>query len=151
MEIALKAGRGYAEQVSLFEQNGWHLTDARQLRTFDEYRDYIAASRAEFSIGNNRYVEFHTGWFSDRSARYLAAGKPVLVQSTGFEEHLPTGEGLLAFRSLEEAAAMIDEINRDYTAHCHAARRIAEEYFDSNRVLTRMLQEIGVQEYAHVA
>lgn len=81
---------------------------AAQLRGFDDYRNYICRSRAEFSVAHNRYVEFKTGWFSDRSALYLAAGKPVLVQSTGIEAHLPTGKGLLTFSSIDEAVAGIE-------------------------------------------
>ena len=103
------------------------------------YRDYIAQSRGEFSVAVNLEVKARSGWFSDRTAAYLAAGKPVVVQDTGFSEDLPCGEGLFAFRTIDDAAAAIDEIGRDYRRHCLAARRIAEEYLDARRVLTRVL------------
>lgn len=127
-----------------FRQNGWQLTDPARLRQLADYQDYIGESRAEFSVAHNRYVEFSTGWFSDRSALYLASARPVLVQSTGIENYLPTGKGLLTFRTLEEAVEGIDAINRDYPAHCQAARKIAEEYFDSDRVLPQVLSRIGL-------
>lgn len=144
LEIALKIDS--ADQQAddeLFRQNGWQLTDPQRLRQLDDYRDYIGQSRGEFSVAHNRYVEFSTGWFSDRSALYLASGRPVLVQSTGIEKHLPTGKGLLTFSTMAEAAAGIEEINGDYGSHCKAAREIAEEFFDSDKVLTKVLSHIG--------
>jgi hypothetical protein len=143
LEIALNIGR-YERDLTFFAENGWLLSDPEQQRTFRDYRSYIGNSRAEFSVANNRYVEFHTGWFSDRSARYLASGKPVLVQSTGIEDHLPVGKGLLTFKTMDEAVAGIEMINKDYLAHCRAARAIAEEHFDSDRVLSKMLKQIGL-------
>ena len=143
-EIALRidSTNHYADQ-QLFEEKGWLLTDPANLITFDDYRNFIIKSRAEFSVAHNRYVEFRTGWFSDRSALYLACGKPVLVQSTGIESHLPTDKGLLTYSTLQEAAEKIEEINRNYEKHCAEARSIAEEYFDSDKVLSRMLCQIG--------
>ena len=126
-----------------FWQKGWRLSDPAMLQTFDDYRRFISQSRAEFSVAHNRYVELATGWFSDRSALYLASGRPVLVQSTGIEHHLPTGKGLLTFTTLEEAAAGVESINRDYAAHCRAARELAEAYFDADKVLSKLLEEIG--------
>lgn len=140
LEIALRIDS--ADQQSdraRFEENGWRLSDPTRLRCFDDYRTYIGQSRGEFSVAHNRYVEFSTGWFSDRSACYLASGRPVLVQSTGIEEYLPTGKGLLTFNTMEEAIAGIERINKDYPAHCHAARQIAEEFFDSDKVLRQIL------------
>ena len=95
------------------------------------YRDYIAQSRGEFSVAVNLEVKARSGWFSDRTAAYLASGKPVIVQDTGFSEDLPCGEGLFAFSTIDDAAAAIEEIQRDYRRHCLAARRIAEEYLDA--------------------
>ena len=132
-----------ASERRMFEAHGWHLSDPAQLRNLDDYRAYIARSRAEFSVAHNRYVEFETGWFSDRSALYLASGKPVLVQRTGIESHLPTGKGLLTFSSIDEARAGIDAINSDYAGHCRAAREIAQEYFDSDRVLSEIVDQIN--------
>jgi hypothetical protein len=144
LEISLSLEPGYETDFRLFKENGWTLSDAGQIQTLEDYKRYISDSRAEFSVANNRYVEFKTGWFSDRSARYLAAGKPVLVQSTGIDDHLPTGNGLLTFSTMEEAVAGIEAINGDYPAHCRAARALAEEYLDSTKVLSRMLSQIGV-------
>jgi hypothetical protein len=143
LELVLTIDPTREADIELFTANGWRLLDPRQLHNISDYKKYIANSRAEFSIANNCYVEFNTGWFSDRSARYLASGKPVLVQSTGIEDHLPTGKGLLTFTTMEEAIAGIEAINKDYLAHCRAARQIAEEYFDSDRVLPRMLRQMG--------
>jgi hypothetical protein len=104
------------------------------------YRDYIAHSRGEFSVAKNAYVRSCSGWFSERSTCYLALGKPVITQDTGFSQVLPVGEGLLAWRTLEDAVAAIEALNADYERHCHAARAIAETYFDSDRVLTELLE-----------
>ncbi|MFQ5730061.1 MAG: glycosyltransferase family 1 protein, partial [Waddliaceae bacterium] len=143
-EIALRLDSpNHKVDRKMFQENGWWLTDPRKLQNLDDYRNYIGKSRAEFSVAHNRYVEFSTGWFSDRSALYLASGKPVLVQSTGIEHHLPTGKGLLTFTTMEEAIAGIEEINRDYLVHCRAAREIAKAYFDSDKVLTKILNQIG--------
>lgn len=144
LEIALRIGGAEHEaDAEVFRQNGWRLSDPMQLHTLDDYSAFISQSRAEFSIAHSRVVDYSVGWFSDRSALYLASGKPVLVQSTGIERHLPTGKGLLTFRTMEEALGGIEEINRDYEGHCRAAREIAEAYFDSDRVLTKMLDCVG--------
>jgi hypothetical protein len=143
MEIALNIAPGYEQDSAAFRENGWSLVDPKQFRNLEDYRQYISASRGEFSVANNRYVQFNTGWISDRTTRYLAAGKPVLNQSTGLEAHLPTGKGLLTFSSLEEAVAGIETINRDYLDHCRAARAIAEEHADSARVLPKLLGQLG--------
>ncbi len=143
LEVALHAKNGWGDEVGLFRDRGWSVADATELRTLYDYRRYIGASRGEFSVANGRYVVFRTGWTSDRTARYLASGKPVVVQSTGIEEHLPTGEGLLAFTTPEEASAALAEVEADYPRHCRAARELAEEYFDARRVLSQMLAHIG--------
>ena len=143
-EIALRLDSAkHRTDRELFQEKGWWLSDPGTFRNLADYRDYIGQSRAEFSVAHNRYVEFSTGWFSDRSPLYLASGKPVLVQSTGIEPHLPTGKGLLTFATIEEAVAGIEEINGNYLLHSRAAREIAEEYFDSDRILTRILNQIG--------
>jgi hypothetical protein len=144
LEIAINFGKLFDTESKRFAEHGWHVTDPRQMGDVASYRHYVAASRAEFSVANNRYVQFRTGWLSDRSARYLASGRPVLVQSTGFEAHIRTGKGLLSFTSLEEAAEGIEAIARDYPAHCREARALAEEYFDSDRVLPLMLGQMGL-------
>lgn len=143
LEIALNIDSGWVDDIKRFNDNGWILADPKRIASFDDYRNYIANSRAEFSVANSRYVQFRSGWFSDRSARYLASGRPVLVQSTGVEARLPVGKGLLTFETLDEAAEKIDEINSDYETHCRAARAIASEHFDAEKVLARMLRQIG--------
>ena len=108
------------------------------------YRDYITGSAGEFTCVKGVYAGTRCGWFSDRSACYLAAGRPVVMQATGFEDLLPTGRGLFAVNNAEEAAEAIKAIRADYHAHSAAARRIAEEHFDSGRIATRVLEEAGI-------
>jgi hypothetical protein len=108
------------------------------------YRSYIGRSLAEFSVAKDMYVQSRGGWMSDRSLCYLASGKPVLAQETGFSQHYPTGEGLLTYSTLEEAVAGVEEISRRPARHARAARALAEEYFDSDKVLRRLLKELGM-------
>jgi hypothetical protein len=107
------------------------------------YQDFLGGSRGEFAIAKETYVKARTGWFSCRSACYLAAGRPVVTQDTGWSAHLPTGCGLFAFDTLEEAAAALREVEAAPAAHSRAARELAEEHFDSRRVLGRLLDEIS--------
>ena len=126
------------EPRDLLLANGWKLVDARTF-TSDPwpYRDYLEASRAEFTVARDLNVRLRSGWFSERSACYLAAGRPVITQNTGFASVLPTGEGLFAFDTMDEILAAFESIESDYAHHCRAAREIAEEYFDANQVLPR--------------
>jgi glycosyltransferase involved in cell wall biosynthesis len=103
-----------------------------------QYADFIRGSRGEFTVAKDIYARPNSGWFSDRSVCYLAAGKPVVTQDTGFGKYVPAGAGLLAFDTVEEAAAALDEVNRDYANHCREARRLAEEYFAANRILAEL-------------
>ncbi len=120
---------------------GWRIIESRPVTlTVAAYADYLGRSRAEFSVAKNAYVQARCGWFSDRSASYLATGKPVIMQDTGFSATLPTHEGLLTFNTVDEAAAAIRQVNTDYERHCRAARRVAEEYFDSDKVLGDLLR-----------
>jgi hypothetical protein len=130
--------------IEALAANGWHTIDP-QLVACDasSFRGFVSESRAEIGIPKSGYVESRSGWFSDRSACYLASGRPVIAASTGFEPYLPTGEGLLSFQGVDEAAECIAAVNADYAAHSAAARRIAEEHLDSDRVLPRMLEAIG--------
>jgi hypothetical protein len=139
LEVALKA-RPDDPDVALLRQRGWSLVDGTQLDTLAKYRDYIAGSRAEIGIAKDAYVRGNSGWFSDRAAHYLASGRPVLAESTGFERCLPTGRGLLTFHDVEEAAAGIRQINGDYRAHCAAAREFAEEFLDHRTVLPPVIE-----------
>ena len=120
---------------------GWNVVDAMETCCdIDRYREYIQSSKAEWSVAKNGYVLGQPGWFSCRSACYLAAGKPVVVQDTGFSAILPTGQGILMFSTLTEAAAATEEVDANYSRHAAAARAIAEEYFDSDKVLTRLIE-----------
>jgi hypothetical protein len=126
---------------------GWHWADPVAVsRDVDRYQAYIRGSRGEFSIAKNAYVRSQSGWFSDRSASYLASGKPVLLQDTGFGDWLPTDQGLLSFCTLGEAVEGLARINAQYETHCHAARRLAEDYFDSDRVLAELLRLAGIRQ-----
>jgi hypothetical protein len=121
---------------------GWNVVDAMQACCdIDRYREYIQSSKAEWSVAKNGYVLGQPGWFSCRSACYLAAGKPVVAQDTGFSEVLPTGDGILDFKTLDEAAAAIQEVDSNYAKHAAAARAVAEEYFESDKVLTRLIED----------
>lgn len=141
LEVCMKNYELEDPRIQKLITNGWHLRNSTEhLDSLEKYRQYIASSRAEIGIAQNAYVEGHSGWFSDRSAHYLACGRPVLAQATGFEDHLPTGVGLIAFKTLEEAVNGIDDINRNYKAHCEAARQIAQQHFDYRKVLPEMLR-----------
>jgi len=121
---------------------GWRVRDSVEAtRTFDQWRDYIAHSRGELTICKNYFVAMNTGFFSDRSAAYLASGRPVIMQDTGFSAHLPVGEGLFAFRTADDAVAAVEAVQADYPRHSRAAREIAREYLDAGIVLGRLLSE----------
>jgi hypothetical protein len=120
---------------------GWNVIDAgATCSDLDRYRSYIQRSRAEWSIAKNGYVKGRSGWFSCRSACYLAAGRPVVVQDTGFSRVIPTGTGVLAFNTLEEATAAVTEVEAHYDRHAKAAREIAAMYFDSDKVLVDLVE-----------
>jgi hypothetical protein len=108
------------------------------------FRRYVQSSTAEFSVAQGVYAETRSGWLSDRTAHYLASGRPALVQDTGAGSAIPVGEGLVTFRSLDEAVAGAERVVRDYPAHRAAARALAERYFDSDRVLGRLAEEVGL-------
>lgn len=133
------------EDLQALASNGWRLLDPRLLTSTPElYRQFIRGSKSEFAVAKSGYVLSRCGWFSERSACYLAAGRPVLAQDTGFSRYLPTGKGLLSFATLEEAVEGVARIERDYALHRRAARRLAEECFDSRKVLGRLLAKTGV-------
>jgi hypothetical protein len=133
------------EDRRLLEQHGWRIRDASEVSCdLDVYREYIGGSRAEFTVAKDQNVRLRSGWFSDRSATYLAAGRPVVTQDTGFSHVLPTGQGLFGFSTMDEAVAAVDAINSDYQRHSRAASELARAYFDSDLVLTRLLEDCGV-------
>jgi hypothetical protein len=124
---------------------GWRIVDAgERSTTMERYRDYIGASRGEWSVAKEAYVASDSGWFSCRSACYLATGKPVVVEDTGFSRIYPTGEGLFAFRSVEDAVAALEAIESDYSRHCQAARALAERFFRAETVLEKLLHDAGL-------
>ena len=126
----------------LLGRNGWLLADAFQVsRDLVTYQRHIQRSRGEFTVAKDLVARTRSGWFSDRSVCYLAAGKPVVTMDTGFGKYVPAGVGLLAFETVEEAAAALDEVNRDYERHCREAGRIAQEYFAADRILSRLCRE----------
>jgi hypothetical protein len=144
-ELALAIHPADEKDLDALQAHGWRIVDPRAVAADPlAFRQYVQDSGAEFSVAQGIYVETSSGWFSDRTVRYLASGKPVLVQDTGFGHTLPVGEGLLAFRSLDEAVAGAEEIVRNYAHHCRAARVLAEEYFASDHVLGRLLEEVDV-------
>ena len=145
VEAALKIDSGDESDRQRLENHGWRLVDPESVAgTPVAFRRYVAGSFAELSLAQGAYVETNSGWFSDRTVRYLASGKPALIQDTGASSVLPTGEGLLTFRDADEAAAGAQAIASDYVRHSRAARRLAEHYFNSDRVLTEFLTQAGV-------
>ncbi len=110
----------------------------------NRYRAFIQRSRGEFTVARDQYVRPRTGWFSDRSACYLAAGRPVITQETGFSKVLPSGTGLFGFKTVEEITAALDAIERDYKRHSRAAREIADEYFAAEKVLSSLMVRSGL-------
>jgi hypothetical protein len=144
-EVALDISSADAKDVELLCGNGWSLVEPRAAAGDPwRYRDYIRRSAAELMIAKGMYVHTHSGWFSDRSICYLASGRPVLAQDTGFSETLPTGEGLLAFDTVEQAADAARAVARDYARHVSAARRLAETHFDSSNVLGTLTRKLNL-------
>jgi len=133
------------EERRLLAANGWRLVDAHAFSTDPwAYRDYVRASRGEFTVAKDQNVRLRSGWFSERSACYLAAGRPVITQDTGFDKIIPTGEGLFAFDTMDEILAAFEALNSDYQRHSRAARAIAEEYFRAETVLAKLLKDLGL-------
>ena len=132
------------EDKQMLTEQGWGVTHALDFSTdTDAYRDYVTNSRGEFTVAKDQNVRLRTGWFSDRSITYLAAGRPVISQDTGFSNVFPTGEGLFGFSTMEEILTAVDAINSDYRRHSRAAEEIAREYFAHDVVLGRLLEDIG--------
>ena len=144
-EVALNIHPADEKDRDLLRRHGWKIVGPEvAVPEPGAYRRYVQTSGAEFSVAQGVYVQTGSGWFSDRTVCYLASGKPALVQDTGFSRHYPVGEGLVAFRTLEEAVAGAERIARDYDHHCRVARALAEESFDSDKVLGRLIEEVGV-------
>jgi hypothetical protein len=144
IEIALESESG-DELVRDLASSGWLVESAENISSSPEaYREYVIASAGEFSCAKGLYVGSRSGWFSDRTACFLAAGRPVVIQGTGIRDILPTGAGLFAVTTVEEAADAIRQIRRDYQRHSMIARQIALDHFDARRVLPVLLEAMGV-------
>lgn len=142
--VGQTGGAGEPFPAAEARASGWRVLDPEvSAPDWRSYRDFIESSRGEFSVAKETYVKARTGWFSCRSACYLASGRPVVTQDTGWSEHLPEGEGLLAFDTPEGAAHALRSVEADPARHSSAARAVAEEYFDSSRVLAALLAEMG--------
>jgi hypothetical protein len=139
LEVALGGAAAPREQLREF---GWRVIDSvTPTRDLSTYQDYIACSKAEFSVAKHGYAITRSGWFSERSVAYLASGRPVVIQETGFSDWLPTGIGIVPFSSADEAVVAIDDVDSRYDLHCNAARALVEEYFDARKVLPRLIED----------
>jgi hypothetical protein len=144
-ELALDIHPAEANDLALLDAHGWLRVDPRRAAGDPwAYQDYIRRSSAEFMVAKNLYVQTNGGWFSDRSICYLASGRPVLAQDTGIGHLYPADEGLVTFGTVEEAAEGVRRITGDYARHARAARAVAEEFFDSDKVLRSLLGKLGV-------
>jgi hypothetical protein len=144
-ELALAIDPGEPADLEALAANGWRLCDPAEVAaTPQAYRRFVQGSRGELGVAKSGYVEGRCGWFSDRSVCYLASGRPVIAQETGFSEALPVGAGLFAFETAEDVEWALEELARDERGHRRAARAVAEEYFESDRVLGRLLSRVGV-------
>lgn len=139
LELCLNLG-GYQEELERLRSLGWRAIDSAVTSDPNDYRRYLQNSLGEFSCAKPAYVRMHTGWLSDRTASYLASGKPVVVQKTGPSDFLDQGEGSLRFSTQDEAVQMLKRVHDDYPRHARAARQIAESHLDARKVLTRVLE-----------
>jgi hypothetical protein len=137
---------GVPEEVRLLlREHGWRQVDSVGIsRDTERYRAYIEGSRGEFTVARDQYVRPNTGWFSDRSACYLAAGRPVITQETGFSKFLPAGKGLFGFRTMDDILAAVDAIESDHAGNCRAAREIAAEFFAAEQVVGSLMERAGL-------
>jgi len=143
---AFELATGVGEDVQkLLRDHGWRQVDSVPISSdADRYRGYIQQSRAEFTVARDQYVRPNTGWFSDRSACYLAAGRPVITQETGFSKFIPSGKGLFGFKTSDDILMAVDAIESDYEGNCRAAGEIAAEYFGAEKVIGSLMQRAGL-------
>jgi hypothetical protein len=144
--VPFELAAGVTEKVrQMLRQHGWRQIDSVGVsKDIDSYRGYIQGSRGEFTVARDQYVRPKTGWFSDRSSCYLAAGRPVITQETGFSKFLPTGKGLFGFRTMEDVLAAVDAIESNYEGNCRSAREIAAEYFAAEKVVGSLMTRAGL-------
>jgi hypothetical protein len=141
--LELAVGSATAPRA-LLRSNGWHVRDPFEVSSDPWlYQQYLRSSKAEFTVAKHGYVVSRSGWFSERSAAYLASGRPVVTQETGFSDWMPSGLGVVPFRSPAEALAAIEDVNARYESHCRRARELAVEFFDSKKVLVDLLDKLG--------
>ena len=142
--LALAIHPDESKDLSALVDGGWRLVDPAEVAASPaRYRQFVSGSKGELGLAKSGYVKARCGWFSDRSACYLASGRPVVAQETGFSDFLPVGEGLLAFDSADQAAEGLDQVALDYPRHRRAARELAEAHFDSDRVLASLLEAVA--------
>ena len=142
LELATTVDAAVQNQL---RSHGWRQSGSVEIsRDADLYRQYIQKSRGEFTVARDQYVRPNTGWFSDRTVCYLAAGRPVITQETGFSKFIPSGRGLFGFQAMEEILAALDAIESDYPAHSRAASEIAREYFSADRVVGSLMERAGL-------
>jgi hypothetical protein len=145
LELARAADPADRSDVDALVEQQWHVVDAAAVASDPwQYAEYVRRSDAEWSVAQGIYVELETGWVSDRTAAYLASGRPAIVQDTGLDGALPLGKGLCPFVTAADAIEALDSVAADYEAHSHAARELAEQHFASDRVLARFLEQCGL-------
>ncbi|NEO59397.1 MAG: hypothetical protein F6J98_02880 [Moorea sp. SIO4G2] len=144
--VQFEIAAGVGETVKRFlHQHGWQQVNSVDLsQNPDSYRKYIQTSRGEFTVAKDQYTRLRSGWFSDRTACYLAAGRPVITQETGFSKFLPTGKGLFSFETMEDILAALDTIEHDYQGNCRAAQEIAAEHFAAEKVIGSLMERAGL-------
>ncbi|MGI9087999.1 MAG: glycosyltransferase [Chthoniobacterales bacterium] len=159
VDLPRRTSQGFELALSSYEEadremlveRGWKVRRALEFSgDADAYRKFIIGSRGEWTVAKDQNVRLKSGWFSDRAASYLAAGRPVITQETGFSNFLPTGDGLFAFTTMDEILAALEQVNADFSRHSQAACEIAREFFDAGKVLAKLLQEAGVSLRASV-
>jgi hypothetical protein len=144
-ELALDIHDADAADAEALRSRGWRLVDPRVVASSpDRYRDYLLGSTAELMVAKGIYVRARTGWFSDRSACYLASGRPVVAQDTGLAGYLPSGEGLMTFTTIDEARASVADVCGDLPRHSRAARSVANDHFGAGAVLRSLLDRLGL-------
>ncbi len=145
-KVQFELATGVGEDVQkLLRNHGWQQVDSVAIsQDAERYRNYIQESRGEFTVARDQYVRPKTGWFSDRSACYLAAGRPVITQETGFSKFIPSGKGLFGFKTMDDVLAAVDAIEADYEGNCRAAAEIAADYFAAEKVVGSLMQRAGL-------
>jgi hypothetical protein len=144
--VGFELAAGVPDEVrATLREHGWSQVHSVDISaSVDCYRKYIRGARGEFTVARDQYVRPNTGWFSDRSACYLAAGRPVITQETGFSKFLPSGRGLFGFRTTDDVLAAVDAVESDYAGQCRAAREVAAECFAAEKVVGSLMARAGL-------